>query len=212
MFTGIIQDLGTIEAVTRSAGNADFRISTPKLAGEVAVGDSVAVNGVCLTSASESKAGEITLTAVAETLSRTTLSELKAGVRVNLELATRAGDRLGGHLVQGHVDTTGKLLTVTQAEGSWLLTFSYPRAYAQLLIEKGSIAVDGISLTAYNRSSDRFTVSVVPHTWQSTNLARLRPGAEVNLEFDLIGKYILNFQQSAGDQGLTMAKLRDAGF
>lgn len=212
MFTGIIQDLGRLESLRHSGSNADLVISSAKLADDVAVGDSVAVNGVCLTATSESKADSITLTAVAETLSRTTLGELRNGRMVNLELAMRAGDRLGGHMVQGHVDTTGELLSVKLAEGSWLLSFSYPREYASLLIEKGSIAIDGISLTAYNRTNERFTVSVVPHTWQNTTLGQLQPGSKVNLEFDLIGKYILNFQQSAADQGLTMARLRDAGF
>jgi len=212
MFTGIIEDLGTLESVRRQSDNADLVISTSKLASQVASGDSVAVNGVCLTATADGKAGHVSLTAVAETLSRTTLGTLRPGDRVNLELAMLAGDRLGGHMVQGHVDTTGNLLAVESAQGSWLLTFSYPRDYAQLLIEKGSIAIDGMSLTAYDRTNDSFKVSIVPHTWESTNLSHLRSGDAVNLEFDLIGKYILNFHRAASESGLTMEKLREAGF
>ena len=114
--------------------------------------------------------------------------------------------------MQGHVDAIGKMLSATEAEGSWLVSFSYPRSYSKLLIEKGSIAIDGISLTAFNRKSEQFTVSVVPHTWKNTTLSKRRPGDSVNLEFDLLGKYVLNSQQADSNDALTIAKMRDAGF
>lgn len=213
MFTGLIQDIGTVAALARKGQNVNLIIESDKLAPEIGIGDSVAISGVCLTAtAIEPEAGRFHVTAVSETILRTRLRSLKQGDKVNLELSLRPSDRLGGHFVQGHVDIIGKCIAVEPAEGSWVLTFSYPSEYAELLTEKGSIAIDGVSLTAYERSDRTFRVSVVPHTWAATTLSTLKPGDPVNLEFDLIGKYILNYKEQSGKKGLTMDKLIELGY
>jgi riboflavin synthase len=213
MFTGLIQDVGEIVSVTGSGSNIDFGIASQKLAPQIGIGDSVAISGACLTATTvDTRAGRFQATAVAETIARTKLGQLTSGDRVNLELSLRPTDRLGGHFVQGHVDATGVCLGVVRATGSWIVTLSYPNEFSDLLIEKGSIAVDGISLTAFNRSNDRFQVSVIPHTWENTSLSGLKTGELVNLEFDLIGKYILNYAKPSGREGLTIEKLIDSGF
>lgn len=213
MFTGLIKDVGVIASVIRTGSNVDFAITSSKLASEIGIGDSVAISGACLTATMvDTRSGRFKVTAVAETIARTKLSRLTKGDRVNLELSLRPTDRLGGHFVQGHVDGTGTCLGVERATGSWILTVSYPGEFADLLIEKGSVAIDGISLTAINRSGDRFQVSVIPHTWENTTLGDLKAGDSVNLEFDLIGKYILNYTKPSRREGLTIEKLIDLGF
>ncbi len=213
MFTGLIQDVGVVASVTGSGSNVDFTIVSSRLAPEIAIGDSVAISGACLTATTvDARSGRFQVTAVAETVARTRLSKLAQGDRVNLELSLRPADRLGGHFVQGHVDGTGTCLGIERTTGSWILTVSYPSEFADLLIEKGSIAVDGISLTAFNCSDDRFQVSVIPHTWENTTLGDLKAGDPVNLEFDLIGKYILNYTKPSRREGLTIEKLVDLGF
>jgi riboflavin synthase len=213
MFTGIIQDIGVVKSHRREGGNINLEISSHKLVAGIAVGDSVSISGVCLT-ATDRRTSErdFAVTAVAESIKRTTLATLRIGDSVNLELALRAGDRLGGHYVQGHIDTTGKLLGVRQTEGSWLMTFTYPEDFAQLLIEKGSIAIDGVSLTAFECDNNQFSVSTIPQTWKSTTLSRLQPGDRVNLEFDLIGKYVLNYRKRPDAGELSLDKLRDSGY
>ncbi len=190
MFTGIIQDIGVIQDIQTHGENRRLTLAT-KLAGEIAIGDSVAISGVCLTAESIGRACEnFTATAVAETLAKSKLGSLTSGERVNLELALRPSDRLGGHFVQGHVDAIGRCENITPAAGSWILTFSYPREHAALVVEKGSIAIDGVSLTAYDIATERFRVSIIPQTWNATTLGKLRPGSIVNLEFDILGKYV----------------------
>lgn len=212
MFTGLIQDVGRIAALSRDGNSINFTIESRRLVSGIEIGDSVAISGACLTAtAIDQSAGEFQVTAVTETIGKTKLAALKQGSQVNLELSLRPTDRLGGHFVQGHVDTTGTCISVVQSGGSWILTVAYPTEFAELLIEKGSIAIDGVSLTAYQRSHDRFSVSVIPHTWQETTLSLLKPGDTVNLEFDLIGKYIMNYRKT-GSSGLTMEKLLDLGY
>lgn len=190
MFTGLVQDIGALQKVQRAGDNRRLTIAT-KLAGEIAVGDSVAISGVCLTAESISRVShQFTATAVAETLAKSKLGSLKSGDSVNLELALRPSDRLGGHFVQGHVDAIGRCESIAPAAGSWILTFSYPREHAALVVEKGSIAIDGVSLTAYDIAAERFKVSIIPQTWTATTLGQLRPGSSVNLEFDILGKYV----------------------
>ncbi len=190
MFTGIIQDIGTLRELEQTGDNRRLTIAT-KLANEIAIGDSVAISGVCLTAESISKTrDDFVATAVAETLAKSKLGGLTMGDGVNLELALRPHDRLGGHFVQGHVDAIGRCENVAPATGSWILTFSHPREYAELIVEKGSIAIDGVSLTAYDIAKERFKVSIIPHTWSATTLGKLRAGSLVNLEFDILGKYV----------------------
>lgn len=213
MFTGIIQDIGVIHSIARQGSNISFTISGDKLVDQINIGDSVAISGVCLTvTRVDLSAGRFLVTAVTETIGKTKLASLRQGDRVNLELALQPTDRLGGHFVQGHIDAVGDCLEINQAEGSWIISFRYPSRFAALLIEKGSIAVDGVSLTAYDRTENHFKVSVIPHTWQQTTFCRLQPGDSVNLEFDMLGKYILNYNKTTGATGLTIEKMREHGF
>lgn len=173
-------------------------VSTKRLFSELDVGSSIAVNGVCLTvielaPATESFSADLS----PETRSRTNLGMLRRHDLVNLELPLRLSDRLGGHFVLGHVDTMAELVSIARKEKSWLCRFSVDRSFARYLIEKGSIALDGISLTIFNIREGQFDVAIIPHTWEETNLHTRRPGDRLNVEFDLIGKYIENlFKQS----------------
>lgn len=192
MFTGIVEEVGRIAAVTPLEGGRRLRIAC-SFASELRVDESVAVQGVCLTVvACDGEAFEAT--AVEETLSKTTLGHLGTGLGANLERAVRLGGRLDGHLVQGHVDTTGEVVAVEALADSHVVTVAYPPEHAGLVIPRGSICVDGISLTlARLDDSDRptFTLAIIPHTWTHTTAAEWEVGRRVNLEFDLIGKYAL---------------------
>lgn len=192
MFTGIIESAGTIEKVTETGGNRSFLVRSP-LSRELKVDQSLSHNGICLTV--ERISGEsYQVTAVAETLAKTNAGAWQEGDLVNLERAMVMNGRLDGHLVQGHVDTTGTCVRIEDQDGSWLFEFSFPPSFAHLVIEKGSIAVNGISLTAWNVQKDRFSVAIIPYTFEHTNLKQLRPGQTINLEFDMVGKYIHRFQ------------------
>ncbi len=174
------------------------------------VSDSVAINGVCLTLTRKSH-DLLLFDCVKETLNRSTLGDLRAGSRVNLELALGAGDPLGGHFVQGHVDGIGRITSVEREESDRALTIEAGPDVVRFVVEKGSIAVDGVSLTIARMSADRFTVKIVPFTWGATNLADRRTGDAVNLETDILAKYIARFM-TADRQGLTEEFLRKAGF
>ena len=187
MFTGLIESLGRVAAVAAVPGGFRLDIETP-LAASVLPGDSVAVNGVCLT-AVDAVNGHVTFDIGPETARVTSLGALAPRAPVNLERAMRADSRIGGHFVQGHVDGTGTLVTVRpEAEFSWM-TFSFPRDHAALLIPKGAVAVDGISLTVAHLAESTFDVQIIPFTLAHTNLSSLAIGARVNLEFDMLGKY-----------------------
>jgi riboflavin synthase len=149
----------------------------------------VAHNGVCLT-VDALEAGQHRVTAIAETLQKTNLGSWQPGSLINLERCLQLGGRLDGHLVQGHVDTVGECIAVEDQNGSWLFTIQFPEAFAALIIEKGSICLNGISLTAFNVANTTFSVAIIPYTWQHTNMHLLNPGQKVNLEFDMVGKYI----------------------
>lgn len=192
MFTGIIESAGTIAQVLENGGNRSFLVESP-LSGELKVDQSLSHNGICLTV--ERIDGPLyQVTAVAETLAKTNAGSWQPGDLVNLERAMVMNGRLDGHLVQGHVDSTGTCERIEDQDGSWLFEFSFPGKFAHLVIEKGSIAVNGISLTAWNVKRDRFSVAIIPYTFEHTNLKQLRPGQTVNLEFDMVGKYIHRFQ------------------
>ena len=196
MFTGIIEATGTVIGSTDQGSNRTFRIVSP-LARELRVDQSLSHDGVCLTVewASEEEYG---VTAVAETLSKSCLSQWKPGTRVNLERSLPMNGRLDGHLVQGHVDTRATCLQVENQGGSWLYRFEFPESFGRLVIEKGSIAVNGISLTCFNVTQNGFSVAVIPYTYEHTNIRDLVPGSPINIEFDLVGKYILKQFPSAG--------------
>jgi riboflavin synthase len=188
VFTGLVQGLGRVAATDRSDAGARLTIETP-LVGELEPGDSIAVNGVCL-SAAELEAGSFAADAMNETLGRTALGDLEAGAEVNLELPLRAGDRLGGHVVQGHVDGVGTVLGVAEDGFARRIEIEAPPEVLRYVIEKGSIAVDGVSLTVAGLDGRSFTVSLIPETLQRTNLGHAGPGDRVNLEVDVLAKYV----------------------
>jgi len=215
MFTGIIEGIGTVRECTRKPGGAWAHIGAGALGEGLRVGDSIAVDGACLTVTSV-KGDGFTCDLSAETLDRTTLGTLRGGSRVNLERPLRLGDRLGGHLVTGHVDAVGEVAGRTpQGDGeSW--RFRFPQDLAPLLVMKGSIAVDGISLTVAELSRDAFGVALIPHTLRHTTLGSKRVGDPVNLETDLLGKHVARLlagrPDAMGQGGLTLAFLKEHGF
>lgn len=189
MFTGIVEEIGTIYAVKKEASQSRLMISAHKIFSDLKIGDSVAVNGVCLTAAEIS---EKTFTAdvMNETFSRTNLSKLKKGSQVNLERAMAADGRFGGHIVAGHVDGIGKITDIYNDGNAVWYTISAEKSIMRYIVEKGSIAVDGISLTVARLSADSFSVSIIPHTAKETILSAKKSGDTVNLENDIIGKYV----------------------
>jgi len=192
MFTGLIETVGRVEHAMHSQGNRVFAIQAG-LAGELMLGESVAVNGCCLTVTRADKK-HFDVEAVASTLDVTTLGRVKTGDEVNLERALRAGDRMGGHFVQGHVDEVGRVRRVERHSGHWTLAIEIDRRTLRPLVEKGSVCVDGVSLTVASLRPGEFAVNVIPHTWENTNLKRRRPGDKVNIEYDLLVKAV----QAAG--------------
>ncbi|MCS6866080.1 MAG: riboflavin synthase [Gemmataceae bacterium] len=189
MFTGLVQALGVVEQVTDARDGRRLRIAEPTVAPQLTVGESVAVNGACLTVVARTSA-TFDLDVGPETLAKTVLGQLQVGDRVNLERALRVGDALGGHFVTGHVDCVGTIHAAT-VTGDWLtMVFGFPPRYGELLVPKGSIAVDGVSLTVVDVEDNRFSVMLIPHTRDHTTLGFKPPGATVNLEFDLLAKHI----------------------
>ena len=192
MFTGLIEEVGTVVNVEHIPGARRLTVSAEVVMQGLAIDDSVAVDGCCLTVV-ELTAESFTAVAVEETLAKTTLGGFSEGRRVNLERALRVGDRLGGHYVQGHVDCVGEVLEATRLESSHLFWIGYPREHGRLVIPVGSIAVNGVSLTAADVREDACMVSIIPHTTAVTTFGTLATGDRVNVEFDMIGKYVRNF-------------------
>ena len=215
VFTGIIEELGKISALKKSGNGARIKIAARIVTDKTVEGDSIAVNGVCLTALNVS-ADSFTADVSGETLAKSTLGDLKIGYSVNLERAVTPQTRLGGHIVQGHVDTRGKFLGALQNGDFWTVRIGFPAEIGRYLIYKGSIAVEGISLTIANLSDDSFEIAVIPKTWRQTNLSTLKSGDAVNLEVDMIAKYVERILLSArGEEkpeGLTMEKLQKTGF
>lgn len=193
MFTGIIEAMGVVTQVTEQQGNRLFRVQSP-ISHELKVDQSLSHDGVCLTVTALGD-GWHEVVAIAETLSKTHLGSWKLAYQVNLERALQAGARLDGHMVQGHCDTVGHLTAITDQNGSWKLDFTFPAGPHHLVVEKGSICVNGISLTCFNVSEIGFSVAIIPYTWQYTNLSQIAVGAAVNLEFDILGKYLATLYQ-----------------
>jgi len=187
MFTGIIETMGTVAAVTADGSNLQFTIEST-IAGKLQVDQSVAHNGVCLTVVSIGSTS-YQVTAVAETLAKTNLRTLHPGGKINLERSLLLGSRLDGHFVQGHVDTVATCIDKQTLDGSWLFRFHFPAEYGALIIEKGSICVNGVSLTVFNVGKDEFTVTIIPYTYTHTNFQTIETGSVVNIEFDVLGKY-----------------------
>ena len=189
MFTGIIEELGRVREVEKRGDDARIVIEAQTVTEGSADGDSISVNGVCLT-ALDVKPGSFAADVSKETLSRSTLGSLVAGSPVNLERAVTPATRLGGHIVQGHVDARGKFLGAESHGESWTFRIAYPKEIARYLVFKGSVAVEGISLTIANLTDDYFEIAVIPKTWEVTNFSQLKPGDAVNLEVDVIAKYV----------------------
>lgn len=212
MFTGLIEEIGNIRKKTSLGGGLRFEVEASRVLEDLKVGDSISVNGACQTV--EEVSGErFSFFSIPETLERTNLRSLGLGERVNLERPLKPSDRLGGHLVSGHIDCVGGIVKITKAEGNLIFELSYPREYDRYLIPKGSIAVEGISLTVVESGSGRFSIAVIPHTLKNTNLGEIRVGDEVNLEFDQIAKYIDKQSQNGPAQAkLTRDFLEQAGW
>jgi riboflavin synthase len=217
MFTGIIEELGTIRRITTAREGARLEVSARKVTRETKRGDSIAVNGVCLTAVdlgSDWLAADVS----AETLRRTSLNSMRAGTRVNLERPLMPSTRLGGHIVQGHVDGTGRFAGARAEGDGWIVRIEFPAGLARYIVEKGSIAVDGISLTVATLGEEWCSIAIIPHTWKVTNLSALAPGSVVNLEVDVIAKYVERMMQAYFKQpgelagGLTIEKLGELGY
>lgn len=188
MFTGIIETLGTIQEIKKENTNIHITINS-SITNELKIDQSVAHNGICLTVVAIEDSF-YTVTAIDETIKKTNLAHWKVGDKVNLERAMKLGDRLDGHIVQGHVDQTGTCIVAEQTNGSWLYTFEYDEKLNNITIEKGSITVNGVSLTVVNSKKNQFSVAIIPYTYENTNFKNFKIGTKVNLEFDVIGKYI----------------------
>ncbi len=196
MFTGIIETLGTLKSLEKEGTNIHFYVES-NITNQLRVDQSVAHNGVCLTVVNID-GNTYKVTAVAETLAKTNLGTLKHGDIINLERSLKVGDRLDGHFVQGHVDTTGTCIEKQTLEGSWLFRFQFPAKFAALIIEKGSICVNGVSLTLFNIGRDEFTVTIIPYTYTHTNFQHIEVGTIINLEFDVLGKYMMRREEIGG--------------
>ncbi len=189
MFTGLIEELGTIESLSPYAGGVRIVVSASLVTSDLANGDSVAVNGVCLTALEPSR-GSFTADMSPETLERTTLGRLATGSRVNLERAVTPATRLGGHIVQGHVDGRGKFVSAESEGEFWTVRIGFAPDLARYFVHKGSVTVEGISLTIAALKEDHFDIAIIPKTWEMTNLSTLKPNDDVNLEADVIAKYV----------------------
>ncbi|MBS1622881.1 MAG: riboflavin synthase [Bacteroidetes bacterium] len=195
MFTGIIEATGTAASITHDKGNLELWVSSP-ISSELKIDQSVSHNGICLTVV-ELAPGRHRVTAIEETLRKTNLGELRQGQVVNIERCMAANGRFDGHIVQGHVDQTGECLSVKDENGSWLYEFRYKPSAQNMIVEKGSICINGVSLTAFDAVEDRFKVAIIPYTYEHTNIHEVKPGTRVNLEFDIVGKYVarlMNFK------------------
>jgi riboflavin synthase len=211
MFTGLVQDLGTLAAVQRDGDGTRLVIETG-LAAEIGDGDSVAVNGVCLTATQVDRdAGRFGVDVMHETLERSSLGALAPGAPVNLELSLRATDRLGGHIVQGHVDGLGEVRDVREDGFARVVGLGAPPALLRYVVEKGSIAVDGVSLTVVEVGEDRFSVSLIPETLERTTLGAAAPGAPVNLEVDVVAKYVEKLVAPGAGRAAGMSDERSGG-
>jgi len=210
MFTGIIEEVGDIKSVRREGGNSLLKIAAKKVTADVKIGASISVNGVCLT-AVEVGVSDFTAEATQETLFRSNLKKLKSGDRVNLERALKADGRLDGHIVMGHIDTVGVIRMIKKTEGYQLITVEVPEKYTKYIVDKGSIAVEGVSLTVTECRGNIFSLNIIPHTCEITVLKDRRSGDEVNIEVDLLGKYIEKML-GADKKNITKEFLNENGY
>jgi riboflavin synthase len=212
VFTGIIEELGTVRSIVETAGGLRIEIAALAVTEGTADGDSVAVNGVCLTALEVGPEG-FAADVSQETLDRSTLSSLSSGSRVNLERSVTPTTRLSGHIVQGHVDGRGRFISAERSGDFWTVRIGFPTEMARYFVYKGSVAVEGISLTIAKLDEKSFDIAVIPKTWELTNLSKLSPGDEVNLEADVIAKYVERMMSYGGSEtsGVTTDTLKNAG-
>ena len=216
MFTGIIEEVGTIKQIQKNPASAVLTIAADTVLEQTKIGDSIAVNGVCLT-VTDLKAGSFTADVMHETLRRSSLGSVRTGSPVNLERAMQLGGRFGGHIVSGHIDGTGTITKYTKEENAIWVTIKAPDEILDLIVEKGSICIDGISLTVATVSDQDFQVSIIPHTAKETTLIHKKVGSLVNLENDIVGKYIKKLMENNQEEqakkasGLTMEMLEEYG-
>ncbi len=208
MFTGIVADIGKVDSLKRTARGMTLSVAS-KLFSSVNIGDSVAVNGVCLTVVKKEKAGAA-FDVISQTLDATRLKNIKTGDSVNLELSLKAGEGISGHFVTGHIDCAGKIKSITRREDEVSIEIEVPPQYRVFLVEKGSIAMDGVSLTVARIKDTVFKAHIIPYTVEKTTLVQKRAGEDVNIEFDILGKYVLKFQAEKAD--LTEKFLKAQGF
>ena len=214
MFTGLVEEVGKVVRVTRAGTGLEVVVEATRIGPQCRPGDSVAMNGICLTVA-EMRGVQVKCHVGAETVQRTTAAQWRSGTRLNLERALAVGQRLGGHFVQGHVDGVGELIKRSAPAETIYFSFTLPADLRPMVVEKGSIAVDGVSLTVTEVTAGGFSVALIPFTLQNTNLADLRPGSPVNLEVDILGKYVYNMLSRGGQApaaGISEGFLAEHGF
>ncbi len=211
MFTGLVEETGLIADIRNRGSEISLLVRAQLILTDLKIGDSVNINGACQTVV-KIEGDTLHFDTVQETLSKTTLGSFKKGERVNLERALRADSRLGGHFVLGHVDTTGKVIEVVKLSGSYNLKISFNSKFDKYVIPVGSICIDGVSLTVAEKGSGWLKAAIIPHTWENTTLAKLKVNSGVNLEFDVLGKYILNLVGGSNYGGISIDKLKESGF
>ncbi|MFH1893866.1 MAG: riboflavin synthase [Candidatus Zixiibacteriota bacterium] len=212
MFTGLVTEIGTIQSTHRTSSGLRLVVRAPRTVSEAALGDSIDINGACQTAMNIS-GDAFSVDTVPETLKKTTLGELRIGSRVNLEQAVKASDRLGGHIVSGHIDCVGTVVRARKLPTAIELAVSFPEEFADLVVPQGSIAIDGVSLTVAALKKNECTVAIIPTTWEMTTLSDLKSGSRINLEFDVMGKYIVNYlRRRNATSGIDENKLRELGY
>lgn len=211
MFTGLVEEIGIVKNIKPLGNGREITISSKEINKELKLGDSINVNGVCQT-VEKFDEKSFSVTAVEETLKKTNLGSLKVNDKVNLESSLTMSKKLGGHFVLGHIDTTGIISKIEKLTTSWNLTVNYPKEFSKFLINVGSIAIDGVSLTVAENSETNFSVAIIPHTWDYTIFHTKKTGDSVNLEFDVLGKYVDRILNSKEKSELTLDRLRDLGY
>lgn len=206
MFTGLIEEIGEIGKISKVGNAAEIKITSSKIIQDINIDDSISVNGVCLTVTSFDE-NSFNVTAVDETLRKTTIGSLKNKSKVNLERAMDMKRRFGGHIVQGHVDTTAILSNVVKETKNYLLYFNYDNSFRKYIVPMGSITVNGISLTVADVDDNNFKIAIIPHTWDNTNINKLKNGDSVNIEFDILGKYVENIMLYHKDKPSNLEEL-----
>jgi len=211
MFTGLTEEIGIVKDKIHFGSGLRFTVEAEKISTELQIGESVSINGACQTVVTVTK-NSFTFETIEETLKKTTLGSLMKGDKVNLERSMKADARLGGHFVLGHVDTRGKIVKIVPLSASHEITIAIEPKYNNYLVRVGSVAVEGISLTVAEVNGTSFTVAIIPHTWKQTNLSTKKVGDEVNLEFDILGKYVAKILGKEESSGLTEERLKELGY